>query len=164
MANRSKSTLFLIEQLMVIVVFAICAVACISIMTAAYFNAHDSRDLSNAVLVAESGAEVFKATGGNRTATVELIGGAAGPLITHSADLPAYVLVCYNEDWQICDNEDAVYFLRISVTQSEKQNDSDLWSISADLSVTKRATGDVLVSFPILTRTTEPDTEVIGFE
>ena len=129
MANRSKSTLFLIEQLMVIVVFAICAVACISIMTAAYFNANDSRDLSMAVLVAQSGAEEFKATSSDE-----------------------HTVIYYNKDWQICDEKSAVYALRISPNPPQQTDaDGENRYITASLTVS-RISGRELISFPLMAR------------
>jgi len=44
MVRRSRSTLFLMEQLIVIAVFAICAAACVKILTTSYFMAKQTRD------------------------------------------------------------------------------------------------------------------------
>ena len=74
MNTRSKSTLFLIEQLIVIAVFAISAAACITILTSAYFTSVESRDIKNAILVAENVAETFKATNGSPESIAGLLG------------------------------------------------------------------------------------------
>jgi len=150
MTNRSKSTLFLIEQLIVIAVFAICAVACISILTAAYFNANDSKATSHAILKAESAAEVFKATGGNERAVMEILGGTRGEKYDYSVRqfFPA-VTVYYDSAWQVSNEENASFVLLIAVYPSTTGLDTFVLS---DLTVEK-ITGEELVAFPLAART-----------
>ena len=105
---RSRSTLFLIEQLIVIAIFALCAAACAKILTAAYFSAADSRDLSNALHIAESGAESFKATGGDTGKVAEILGGVSG-----SVDGADAAIVYYNDRWLACGEDSACYRLRL---------------------------------------------------
>ncbi|MCL2425906.1 MAG: hypothetical protein FWD05_06170 [Oscillospiraceae bacterium] len=100
MNQRSKSTLFLIEQLIVVAVFAICATACISIMVAAYFNANESRSISDALLKAESAAEVFKATAGNPNAVADILGGVSNDAYAFPTSDYALVTVYYDSTWQ----------------------------------------------------------------
>ena len=109
MTQKSKSTLFLIEQLIVIAVFAICAAACVSILTAAYFYTNDSSATSNAIIKAESAAEVFKATGGDVYAVADIMGGSAFFDVTSDK-----LLIAYNSDWQI-DYYNASYILQLMV-------------------------------------------------
>jgi len=148
MTHRSKSTLFLIEQLIVIAVFAICAVACVSILTAAYLDANESRDISQALLKAESGAEVFKSTGGDLMSAAEILGGTGtGGFRTTGA---SEISIFYNKDWQLCESGDAVFLLSITVNNSEMSStsDVDLMIINGTLTA-KRVTGEKLVSFPV---------------
>ena len=139
MTHRSKSTLFLIEQLIVIAVFAICAVACISILTAAYFNANDSKSTSHAILRAESAAEVFKATGGDENAVLGILEGTRGERHGYSG-----VTVYYNNDWQVSNEGNASYVLHIGY-HPRRLTDA---LILADLTV-DRITGEELVTFPL---------------
>ena len=102
--NRSWSTLFLIEQLIVIAVFAMCAAACARILTAAHFNATDSRDIGNAILQAENGAESFKAVSGDFETFAVIMGGTfdrAGGIVT----------VFFDNRWQVSSEADADYVL-----------------------------------------------------
>jgi len=145
MTHRSKSTLFLIEQLIVIAVFAICAVACISILTSAYFTANDSKATSNAILVAESGAEVFKAAGGDADAVAYVLRGFAG--IAGSGG--SFVTVFYDSSWQVCGEVGASFVMHI---MADATAGSDVFSlIQGELSVSK-ITGEELVAFPIAAR------------
>ena len=83
--DSRKSGLFLMELLIVITVFAVCAAICVSIFTEAYLTAAHTRDVSRAVNEARSAAEAFKATG--------RIPGA----------------VYYNSDWQPCQEDGASF-------------------------------------------------------
>jgi len=137
---RSKSTLFLIEQLIVIAVFAVCATACIKIVTSAYFYAVESRDVSNAILVAESGADSFKAVSGDFGSAAALLGG-----IAINRDGATVLLVYYDENWQVSGEETAEYVLSLTDKQSGGPPSRLL---RADLSVGIIG-GDELVSIPV---------------
>jgi len=152
MAQRSKSTLFLIEQLIVIAVFAICAAACISIFTAAYFYTNDSAAASKAIVKAESAAEVFKATGGNVAVAADILGGTT--LSTDSG-----MIVYYDKEWQICGIIDASYLLSL-VTDTQNQTNREQSLITGTLTII-RYTGEQLVSFPLAVRA---DHEVMSNE
>jgi len=110
MNSRSKSTLFLIEQLIVVAVFAICAMACVRILTTAYFYARDSRDISHALIVAENVAESFKAVSGDLDMTASLVDG----VVTGHAGNFLHVVVNFDQDWNVAGDEDAYYVLRLS--------------------------------------------------
>ena len=140
MSSRSKSTLFLIEQLIVIAVFAICATACVRILTNAYFYAVDSRDVSNALIAAQSGADSFKAVGGDFEKAAVLLGGSAG-----NKDGAAALVVYYNDRWQISGEGDAHYVLHLTGGQS---GDSPSRLLSGELSVSRIGGGE-LVSIPV---------------
>ena len=146
MSFRSKSTLFLIEQLIVIAVFAICATACVRIVTNAYFYAVDSRDISNALFAAESAADSFKASAGDIIETATLLGGFT---INHSGT--AALVVYYNDIWQVSGESDAHYTLRLTSGQS---GDVPSRLITGELTVT-RGYGVELVSFPVAVTTAD---------
>jgi len=152
MTHRSKSTLFLIEQLIVIAVFAICAVACISILTAAYFNANDSKATSHAILKAESAAEVFKATGGDVFLAADILGGVAElGGIGHFGDV--YLTIYYDSSWQNTIVSNASYILTIDASASMHTTSSSLnFAVMSGSVRIERITGEELVFFPVITR------------
>ena len=141
MRQRSKSTLFLIEQLIVIAVFALCATACVRIQSTAYFYQRDSKDISNALLVAQSGAESLKAVSGNFAMVAEILGGVAEGASGTS------VVVYYDSKWHVCGPSDASYVLRIVGSGAEPASAPLL---TGELSVEK-TTGEGLVSFTVIT-------------
>jgi hypothetical protein len=141
MRDRSKSTLFLIEQLIVIAVFAICAAACIRILTNAFFYSKDSRDISIALLAAESGAESFKAVTGDLERIAELIGGDV--YIIDGGD--TVLIVYYDLKWQPSCEDEAFYVMRMANVRDEAAPPRLL---TGEVTV-ERVTGEELVSIPV---------------
>ena len=143
MNNRSRSTLFLIEQLIVIAVFALCAAACTRILTAAYFSARDSRDMSNALHAAESAAESYKATGGDIGKVAEIMGGISG-----SVDGSKAAIVYYDDQWFVCSEGNASYKLLLV---NERLLTDDAQLLSGELSVEKLS-GEAILAFTVAAR------------
>ena len=140
MDRRSRSTLFLMEQLIVVAVFAICAAACVRILTASYYMANETRDISNAIEAAENGAERYKAVSGDISKTAELLGGR--PVDIEGA---AAAVIYYNKDWRVCAEKDAVYLLSL---KSGGSVSGQATLLSGELSVEKLG-GDVIIAFPL---------------
>ena len=107
MSGRTRSALFLMEQLIVIVIFAVASAVCAQIFTAALIKSSDAKELNHALIAAKNGAETFRAYGDPKTA-VEAIGGSVGD--SDSA------VVWYDKDWRVCPESEAVYFMRLSAT------------------------------------------------
>ena len=147
MTRRSGSTLFLMEQLIVIAVFAICAAACVSILTVSFIYARDSRNMSRALLAAESAADSFKALSGDVSQTAEVLNGfvyfgAGGDTLT----------IYYDENWQaICrtDTDNVRYFLRMLPLEGV----TGAGITAVQLSV-EEISGEEILSFPVVARTT----------
>jgi len=148
MTQRSKSTLFLIEQLIVIAVFAICAVACISILTAAYFNANDSRATNHAMQKAESCAEVFKITGDDFSVIANIMGGTTTTVGLGTSGV-AVVAVYYDSAWQISNESNASFILNLII---ESAIDVMGHSLIQGRVVVERITGEELVSLAVAVR------------
>ncbi|MCL2627780.1 MAG: hypothetical protein FWD44_03670 [Oscillospiraceae bacterium] len=139
--NRSKSSLFLIEQLIAIAVFAICAVACIRIISTAYFYSRDSRDIGFAIIAAENAAENFKAVSGDFEIVADILGGSKT-----QADGNLVITVYYDNDWQITDDTNASFVLYLNSGSVKELSSFRL--IEGNVSV-ERTSGDELISFGI---------------
>jgi len=148
MTQRSKSTLFLIEQLIVIAVFAICAVACISILTTAFFYATDSKATSHAVLKAESAAEVFKTTGDDFAALASILGGSASPVSLSKGGV-SVVTVYYDNTWYVSDEANAGFVLHLVIESVQTIGEHDF--ISGNVFV-ERISGEELVTLKVAVR------------
>ena len=60
---KNRATLTLMEQLVMILVFALAAVICLQVFVTASKKSRDSEDRDRAVIIAQNAAEVMKATG-----------------------------------------------------------------------------------------------------
>jgi len=147
MKQRSKSTLFLIEQLIVVAVFAICAAACTTIFVTSYFYMNDSKAISQALVRAESAAEIFKATRGDLSAVVFYTSEAF--VFVDPSPETSVAMVFYDKSWQPCSIDYAAYYLTVIIDARDGTGDSKI--ISGEVTV-RKATGEILVSFPVATR------------
>lgn len=86
--ERTKAAIFLMELLIVIAVFSVCAAVCAFIFTEAFITANEASDLNNAVITAKNAAEIFKASGEESS-------------------------IYYDKNWQPCNKENAEYALHI---------------------------------------------------
>ena len=146
MDGRSKATLFLMEQLVVIAVFAICAAVCVYILAISYLMTVDSVDTRNALLVAESAAESHKAFGGD-------LNQIAGIMYGHDALTDSLfqdgLRIYYCSDWQLVNRDLADFVLHLEHTAVESS------VLLADITVSRLLTGDELVRLTVGVRRAE---------
>ncbi len=98
--------LVLAGLLIACLVFALTAAICVRIFAGAHQTAAESKNLSCAVTAAVGGVEVFKATGGDREQTAEILGAQ----ITESGAL----CVFYDAQWRDIDASRAKYVMEIT--------------------------------------------------
>ena len=146
MGGRSKATLFLMEQLVVIAVFAICASVCVYILAISYLMTVDSVDKRNALLVAESAAESHKAFGGDLNQIARIIYGY-DTLVDLSFQSGLRVYYC--SDWQPIDEDLADFVLCLE----HKSIESSV--LLTDITVSRLLTSDELVSLTVGARRTK---------
>jgi hypothetical protein len=111
----------MMEQLVVILIFAICAAVCVSIFVESYLTEHRTLEMKNAILIAGSGAESYKASGGSVTQEE----------------------IFYDDKWDPCDESRASYVLRI-----KRLDDPDLLLLPAEITVS-RTDGEELFVLPV---------------
>ena len=141
MQNRSKSTLFLMEQVIVIVVFAICASVCVKMFVDSYLLTVGSKDKTGALIAAGSCAECYKATGGDLEKTVTFLGGTM-------ADQADSLVVYYDKKWQVCGKNTAAYVLNLTKLPPVPEAASLVYG---NILVSKTAGGEI-VSFTVAAR------------
>ena len=132
MRSRSKSTLFLMEQIVVIAVFAICAAVCVKILALSYIMTVDAVDTRNALLAAESAAESHKAFAGDMSRIAAVLSGSA----QYSEGT---LRVFYDQYWQPASEEGAAFVLYLV------RSDGGQSVIFADISVRRTLTSDELI-------------------
>jgi len=137
MNGKSKASLFLIEKLIVVAVFAVCAAACAEIFVESYLMANSARDTNYALAAAKNGAERYKALG-DLSEIAESLGGHVSNADGESA------VVFYDSDWRVSAEEDAAYVMRISRTDSVSPTVSEL--------SVEKVTGEEIISFTVAAR------------
>ena len=116
--TRSKSGLFLMELIIVILFFSICAAVCMKIFALAKTENDKSYNLNNASVKAESCAECYKAYDADLDLTAKQLKG--------SADKNT-VVVYYDDKWcETSDKDKAVYTLTLVSTENNDINKADI--------------------------------------
>ena len=146
MNERSKTTLFLMEQIVVITVFAICAVACVKIFVVSFLITVDSVDIRNALHAAESVAETYKATAGDTGRAVRILSDEFGYYNNNS------ISIYYDYRWQPSGSNEASFVLHLI------KHDSEAPVVLSDVTVSRKEPGGELtelVSLPVAVRRSE---------
>ena len=146
MNERSKTTLFLMEQIVVITVFAICAVACVKIFVVSFLITVDSVDIRNALHAAESVAETYKAVAGDTGRAVRILSNEFGYYSNNS------ISMYYNYLWQPSGSDEASFVLHLI------QHDSEAPVVLSDVTVSRKEPGGELtelVNLPVAIRRSE---------
>ena len=133
MKERTRASLFLMEQLIVITVFAVCASVCAWIFAEAFFVSKDANDLNYALIAAKNGAETFKAYGTAKE-TAEALGGVYGS--------DGSAVVYYDKNWRVSTESEAAYVLRL--IGAEDTTFSFLYELSVET-----VTGEEIIAFTV---------------
>ena len=145
MHNRSKSTLFLMEQLIVIATFALCAAACVRILVSSYLMATQARDTRSAIRAAESGAECYKAVSGDLEMFSRVLGGIAVEI-----DGLNTAVVYYDNNWYVCGETDENAKYRLLLVADTSANHPE--NLHAGELTVDKLNGEALISLPVAAR------------
>ncbi|MDR0818156.1 MAG: hypothetical protein LBN43_01100 [Oscillospiraceae bacterium] len=109
MRGGAKTSLFLIELLAALLLFSFCAAISLQYFLASNRNTTAGRDLSHAVLVVSSAAELYKATFGDTDEIAKRLGGKSDG---------GALSVNYDSDWNVTDGEGAYKIVITSENQT----------------------------------------------
>lgn len=111
----TKSSLFLIEFIIVLFFFLLVAAVCIQVFVRAYFLSRESENLSHAQTIVQSFAEALKGSDGSIDDMQELM----PELTLHGGSYEAW----YDSQWEPCGEEDAAFLLSadMNVIATEKK-------------------------------------------
>ncbi|MEG1779493.1 MAG: hypothetical protein RR263_05265, partial [Oscillospiraceae bacterium] len=107
--RSSKSGLFLIELMIMILFFSIASAVCIQLFVKANLISTDSRDLSMAVDKAQIAAEYFKSTDGSQTELIQLLNAQSCS--------EKIIVAYYDKNWLSCKPDNSTYSLQLKFTQ-----------------------------------------------
>ena len=134
--HAPKATLFLMELVLVIFFFSICAAICVSIFGSAQTMADNSENVSRAAVEARSAASCFKAAEGDLEQTALLLNGV---------EADDSVLVYFDNNWnRTADAETAWYAVQLK--QRIQPGEADVYILQLDT-----ASDNILFSIPVKT-------------
>lgn len=109
----SKTSLFLMEMLLVILFFSIAAAICLRVFAAARQRSVDSADLSGAVIAAQSEAERFRAA--------VFVDDLEALAVSGGAVTEGPVHIYYDAKWKPCEEARAAYCLTMHWVETTAQ-------------------------------------------
>lgn len=109
---KSKTPLVLMEQLIMVLVFAIASAWCLQVFAGADRVSKETGMRDQAVLVAQNCAELLKSNAGLTDKLEQELGGIRKQ--------DGYV-VCYTRDWEIADHKDAAEGYRMEIVEEKKE-------------------------------------------
>lgn len=99
---KSKTSLFLMELIITILLFAACGAICVRVFVNAHVMTRETVELNEAVSIAQGFAEVMRGTDGDIGSVLEqypsAVSGGEG-----------FFEVFYDEDFEVCSYQDAAY-------------------------------------------------------
>ena len=106
---KSKTSLFLMELIITILLFAACGAVCVRLFVTSYVMTQDTVELNEAVSIAQGFAEVMRGTDGDIDSVLEHY-----PDAIRGGD--GFFEVFYDEDFEICGYENASYVSDVTMT------------------------------------------------
>lgn len=134
--HAPKATLFLMELVIVIFFFSICAAICVNMFGSAQQMADDSENLSRAVVEARSAASCYKAAEGDLEQTALLLNGV---------ETDDSVLVYFDKNWNRTDATETAWYA-VQLKQRTKPGEADVYILQLDT-----ASDNILFSIPVKT-------------
>lgn len=104
-----KSSLFLMELIIVLFFFALCAAVCVNMFAKANLINQQSYELNKSIIAAQNAAQCFKAADSNTEKLADLLSGAADVNV---------VKIGYDKNWQNTEIENAVYIMNIVINKN----------------------------------------------
>ena len=106
---KSKTSLFLMELIITILLFAACGAVCVRLFVISYVMTKDTVELNESVSIAQGFAEVMRGSDGDIESVMQqypdAIRGGEG-----------FFEVFYNSDFETCSFEDAAYVGDVTMT------------------------------------------------
>lgn len=117
--SKSKSSLFLMELILTVLLFAICSAICMKLFAASHQLGVKTWELNKSVATAQSFAEVMRGTNGSIDEIIKMY-----PSAVKSDD--SYFEVFYDADFNECDFHEAVYVSDVNITINGSIEDMDI--------------------------------------
>ena len=122
---KSKATLSLMEQLVMVLVFALAAAICLRVFAVSGQLSVNGEKRSNAVTYVQNAAESIKLCGGDVQQHIDLMGG--------TADENGWHINC-DKNWSPAQDTDAVYTVGLTFAQEDEPllGTAEVWAKDKD--------------------------------
>ena len=106
---KSKTSLFLMELIITILLFAACGSVCVRLFVTSHVMTKETVELNEAVSIAQGFAEVMRGTDGDIESVLEHY-----PNAVHGGE--GFFEVFYDEDFNACEYSEAAYFCDVTMS------------------------------------------------
>ena len=120
--KKSKAPLALMEQMVMLLVFALAAALCLQAFVKSDQISLKSQARSDAALAAQNIAEYIRHSGGSiENALKETADTQSGKYVEDSTEMGGTLVISYNEDWEPTGEEAATYVLTVGGIPAEEE-------------------------------------------
>ena len=106
---KSKTSLFLMELIMTILLFAACGAVCVKLFVTSYVMTRETVELNESVSIAQGFAEVMRGSDGDIDSVM-----AHYPSAVRGGE--GFFEVFYNDDFEVCPFDEAKYVGDVTMT------------------------------------------------
>ena len=106
---KSKTSLFLMELIITILLFAACGAVCVKLFVTSHVMTKETVELNEAVSIAQGFAEVMRGTDGDMNSVLEHY-----PSAVSGGD--GFFEVFYDEDFNVCEFSEASYVSDVTMS------------------------------------------------
>lgn len=112
--QSKKSSLFLMELIIVLFFFALCSAVCVNIFAKAKIINEQSYELNKSIIASENAAQCFKAANSDIGKLADLLNGTTQGNI---------IIIGYDKNWQNAELANAAYIMKINIENSTNNLD-----------------------------------------
>jgi len=123
--SKSKTSLFLMELIITILFFSVCAAVCMQLFVQTHLLGQKTRELNHAVATAQGCAEVMRGTDGSIDEILKFYPSAV-------SDNETFLEVYYDSDFKVCEYTDAAYVADITLKPNGAIQNMDINIVRMD--------------------------------
>lgn len=129
MTAHPKSSLFLMEMILSILILALTCTACVRVLAAAKSQRQKARELNHIQELTTSAGEALEGWDGEISSFVKIFGPPGyGPekLSTSEPTGSSLLNYYYDSEWKVCSEPSALYTMTIQLNVSDSEKNADL--------------------------------------
>lgn len=125
MTAHSKSSLFLMEMILSVLILSLTCTACVRILAAAKNQRQEARNLNHIQELVTSAGESLEGWDGQLSSFTAIFG-IPGDIETSNSSQAYLLTYYYDNEWNICENSAVWYTMTIQLAASQNEKSADL--------------------------------------